>query len=32
MQPLRRAIDAARSQYQKALNDQLAQAAPSNGL
>ncbi|KAF1931459.1 uncharacterized protein M421DRAFT_348135 [Didymella exigua CBS 183.55] len=31
MQPLRRAIDAARIQYQKALNEQLAQAPP-NGL
>lgn len=30
-QPLKRAIDAARSQYQKALNEQLAQVAPSNG-
>ncbi|KAJ4381528.1 RNA polymerase II transcription factor B subunit 1 [Didymella sp. IMI 355093] len=32
MQPLKRAIDAARSQYQKALNEQLAQSVPSNGL
>ncbi|KAJ4991903.1 TFIIH p62 subunit domain-containing protein [Stagonosporopsis vannaccii] len=32
MQPLSRAIDTARSQYQKALNEQLAQATPSNGL
>ena len=32
VQPLKRAIDAARSQYQKALNEQLAQVTPSNGL
>lgn len=32
VEPLKRAIDAARSQYQKALNEQLAQVAPSNGL
>ncbi|KAH6633114.1 hypothetical protein C7974DRAFT_334072 [Boeremia exigua] len=31
IQPLKRAIDAARSQYQQALNEQLAQVAPSNG-
>lgn len=31
MQPLNRAIDTARSQYQQALNKQLAQAAPSTG-
>lgn len=32
MQPLKRAIDAARFQYQSALNEQLAHVAPSNGL
>lgn len=32
MQPLNRAIDTARSQYQKALNEQLAQVAPPSGL
>ncbi|KAF9700826.1 hypothetical protein EKO04_001557 [Ascochyta lentis] len=32
VQPLRRAIDAARSQYQVALNEQLGQIAPANGL
>ncbi|KAF3006527.1 RNA polymerase II transcription factor B subunit 1 [Curvularia kusanoi] len=32
MQPLTRAIDAARTQYQSALNEQLALVAPSNGL
>lgn len=32
MQPLSRAINTARSQYQKALNEQLAQIAPSSGF
>lgn len=32
VQPLKRAIDAARSQYQAALNEQLGQVAPANGL
>jgi transcription initiation factor TFIIH subunit 1 len=32
VQPLKRAIDAARSQYQTALNEQLGQVVPSNGL
>lgn len=32
VQPLKRAIDAARSQYQKALSEQMAQVAPPNGL
>ncbi|KAJ4351095.1 RNA polymerase II transcription factor B subunit 1 [Ascochyta clinopodiicola] len=32
VQPLKRAIDAARSQYQTALNEQLGQVAPANGL
>ena len=32
VQPLKRAIDAARSQYQASLNEQLGQVAPSNGL
>ena len=32
VQPLKRAIDTARSQYQTALHEQLGQVAPSNGL
>jgi transcription initiation factor TFIIH subunit 1 len=32
VQPLKRAIDAARSQYQAALNEQLGQVAPTSGL
>ena len=32
VQPLKRAIDAARTQYQTVLNEQLGQVVPSNGL